>query len=244
MAASERSDGRGGPAIRATDPWRPSESGAGAMHQLLSEAERTRLARIASIVRFKKGEVIYRAGDPANTVFNIISGVVKTYQTDGTEHISAFLFPEDLFGLAEQARYTNSARAISAVTTYALPIPTLRRVMSRDADLEFHVILKLCQDLRQTQRHGLLLAQRRSLSRLTMFLQLMEQLQAARGEATSEIYLPMDRTDIADYIGMSAPAVSRAFRSLTTRRIVATRDRRHVRIINRDGFDRLARAVT
>jgi CRP/FNR family transcriptional regulator len=49
-----------------------------------------------------------------------------------------------------------------------------------------------------------------------MFLQLLEQIQAARGERSTEIYLPMNRSDIGEYVGMSLEAVSRAFRSLTT----------------------------
>jgi hypothetical protein len=35
-----------------------------------------------------------------------------------------------------------------------------------------------------------------------MFLQVLEQLQAAKGEETSEIHIPMDRSDIADYVGI------------------------------------------
>lgn len=61
------------PAVRAFDPWAPS---AGRMHQLLTDDERGRLAVMSSIVRFKKGEVIYQEGDPADAVFNINTGVV------------------------------------------------------------------------------------------------------------------------------------------------------------------------
>jgi CRP/FNR family transcriptional regulator len=82
------------------------------MHQLLSNDERDRLAEVATVVQFKKGDEIYREGDPAEAVFNIISGVVKAYQQcpNGTEQISAFLFAEDLFGLAQEGRYTTSIK--------------------------------------------------------------------------------------------------------------------------------------
>jgi hypothetical protein len=66
-----------GPAIRAFDPWMQGTPQAGKMHQLLSNDERARLAVIATVVRFKKGDEIYRVGDRAEAVFNIISGVVK-----------------------------------------------------------------------------------------------------------------------------------------------------------------------
>ena len=95
-----------GPTIRALDPWAVQQSKGGRMHQLLSDDERSRLAVIASIVRFRKGAEIYREGDRAEAVFNIISGVAKAYRRgpDRKEHIAAFLFAEDLFGLAQEGR--------------------------------------------------------------------------------------------------------------------------------------------
>jgi CRP-like cAMP-binding protein len=212
------------------------------MSQILTDEERARLALIASVVRFKKGAVIYREGDPADSVFNIISGVIKAYRSarDGREHITGFLFPEDMFGLSEEGTYTNSIKAVTSVTAYRLPVSLLRPRLSQDADLEYHVICKLCQELRQAQHHGFLLARRQARSKLAMFLQFMEQLQAARSEPTSEIYLPMDRSDISEYVGMSLPAVSRAFLSLATSGIIRVRNRRHVKIVDRQAFERLA----
>lgn len=55
---------RTGPSILGVDPWIPGNPKPGERRQLLSEDERSRLAVIASIVRFRKGENIYSAGDP------------------------------------------------------------------------------------------------------------------------------------------------------------------------------------
>jgi len=212
------------------------------MHQLLSDEERARLAVMSSIVRFKKGEIIYREGDLAEAVFNINTGVVTAYKEarDGREHIVAFLLSDDLFGLSEEGRYANSTKAITAVSAYRLPVTALRSRLSKDAELEFHVICKLCQELRQAQRHAFLLSEKRAVTKLAMFLQFIEQLQMAKGEQTAEIYLPMDRSDIGEYIGTTLSAVSRAFRTLTTRGVIKLRDRGHVRIVDRDAFDNIA----
>lgn len=230
-----------GPAIRAIDPWLPGVPSGGKYRQLLSNEERARLAAIASIVRFKKGEKIYSDGKPAEAIFNIVSGVVKTYKVaaNGREYIAAFLYPEDLFGLSEEGRYTNSATAITPVTAYALPVPALQRRLSKDAALEYHLIAKLCHALREAQRHALLLAQRHASSKLAIFLQLQEHVQSADREP-AEIYLPMDRSDIADYVGMSLAAVSRGFHDLAARRVIKIRDRRHVKVIDRAAFEKLA----
>ena len=212
------------------------------MHQLLTDDERARLAVLASIVRFKKGEVIYREGDSADAIFNIITGVVTAYREGpgGSEHVVAFLLPDDLFGLSAERMYANSTRAITAVTAYRLPVSVLRSRLSKHAELEFHVICKLCQELRQAQRHAFLLSQKSAVTKLAMFLQMIEQLQIARGEQTAEIYLAMNRSDIGKYIGTTLAAVSRAFRSLNTRGVIKVRNRRHVRITNRSAFEKIA----
>jgi len=121
MAKTPKSIRSRGPTISALDPW---ASSAGRMHQLLTDDERARLVVMSSIVRFKKGEIIYQDGDPAEAVFNINTGVVEAYKVtpDGREHITAFLFADDLFGLSAEGRYTNSAKAITDVTAYRLPV--------------------------------------------------------------------------------------------------------------------------
>jgi CRP/FNR family transcriptional regulator, anaerobic regulatory protein len=228
-----------GPTIRALDPW---VSSAGRTHRLFTDDERARLSVIASIVRFKKGEVIYQENDRAEAVFNIITGVVSAYNKapDGNEHMVAFLLPEDLFGLSAEGRYANSTKAITAVTAYRLPAAALRSRLTKDAELEFHVICKLCQELRQTQRHAFLLSQRSAVTKVAMFVQLIEELKIARGEQTTEIYLPMDRSDIGEYTGLTLAAVSRAFRSLTTRGLIKIRNRRYVTILDRTAFENIA----
>ena len=138
----------------------------------------------------------------------------KAYRTAPycSKHVTAFLFADDMFGLSEEGRYTNSTEALTPLAVYRFPVSVLRSRLAKDADLEFHLICKLIHELRETQRHAFLLARRRALSRVAMFLQLLENLQVARGERTAEIYLPMNRSDIGEYLGMSLEAVSRAFR--------------------------------
>jgi CRP/FNR family transcriptional regulator, anaerobic regulatory protein len=231
----------GGPSIRGFDPWVPGKPSPNRSHQLLTDEERAQLATIASVVRFKKGDVIYLTGEPAKSVFNIIGGVVKTYLTSrmGQDSIAAFLYPEDLFGLAKEGKYENSARALTPVTAYAFPATILRNRLLKNAALEFHFIAKLCNDLREAQRHAFLLSQKHAATKMAMFLQLQENIQPANAKQT-EIYLPMARSDIADYVGLSPAAVSRAFRYLAARGVIKLRKRRHVKIIDHNGLEKIA----
>ena len=164
---------------------------------------------------------------------------MKSYSGNGGDRIVAFLFPNDLFGLSEEGVYTNAARTLTPVIAYRLPISALLTRLSKDALLEYHVICKLCEELRQAQRHAFLLGERRADARLATFLHMLEQLQAASGDAASEIYVPMDRSDIGEYVGLSLAAVSRTFGSLVRRNVIKFRDRRHVKITDRTAFDRM-----
>jgi CRP-like cAMP-binding protein len=118
----------------------------------------------------------------------------------------------------------------------------LRRLLASRPDLDVDVIVKLCEELRQAQRHGLVLAQKKALPKLAMFLDLQEHLQRLASEPAAAIYLPMSRSDIAAYLGLTLPAVSRAFRKLVSDKVIAFRDRQHARIVDRKAFEGIADA--
>jgi CRP-like cAMP-binding protein len=232
-----RRSGRG-PSISAV-PF--NELSHGKTVHLLSERERAQLAVIASLVRFKKGEQIYGEGNRAEYLYNIIGGVAKTFRSfpDGRKRIMAFLFSDDLVGLAEEGLYVNSAVAVAPVIAYRLPLAGLDHLLRNDPTLEYHLIVKLCHELREAQHHLFVLGRHGALSKVALFIHILERHQESRQENLGEIYVPMSRSDIADYTGMSLEAVSRSFRTLATHRILAFRDRRHVRILDRDRFDGL-----
>jgi CRP/FNR family transcriptional regulator, anaerobic regulatory protein len=230
-----RSRGINGPSIAAIPLH---ETSGGKITRLLSERERELLARIAATVRFRSGELIYREGEPAAFVYNVSSGVARTYRTlpDSTRALGTFLFPDDLFGLAEEGVYLNSAEAATAMTAYRLPVAALENLLRRDPTLEWHVLVKLCHDLREAQRHTIMLRQQGALARLALFLQMLDRAMEARDGGSGEIYLPMTRSDMADYIGLSLAAVSRSFRTLAARHLIKFRDRRHLTIVDPAGL--------
>jgi CRP-like cAMP-binding protein len=223
---------RGGPSITAPALWGPITA---EPEHVLTDEQRAQIATIASVVRFKKGEGIYAEGDRAEAVFNIITGVVKSYRSlaGGRRHIVGFLFADDLIGLAEEGCYVNSAEAVTAVTAYRMPVTALERELRGDHGLEFPVICKLCHELRMTQHHAFLASRHRGPVKVGLFIQMLEGLSPARGEDPAEVYLPMSRSDIGDYLGISLEAVGRAFRALASRDVIAFRDRRRVQIIDR-----------
>ena len=192
----------------------------------------------ASTVHFRKGETIYRPGDPADYVYNVATGVVKSYSVHGGQRlIHWFLFSGDLFGLTYGGRYTNFTQAITAVTVFRWPTAILRERLEASPTVHFRVIDKLCDDIRQAQRHAIIVRRRDATARLAMVLQFLEEMQALRNNPSHEIYLPMSRTELGEFAGLSLASVSRAFRRLVKAGVIGLRNQRHVKIENRAAFD-------
>jgi len=214
-----------------------SEPGGGPV-QLLSERQRLQLGALATELRLPTRTTIYQEEAAAEWVFIIRSGALKSYRelANGKRVITAFLFQDDMFGLAEGGHYVNSIQALTPVTLHRFRIEALADMLRRDAGLEFQFLCKVTHELRQSQRQLLALSRRHAIGRLAMFLHILEE----RGsvEAT-QIDIPMSRADTASYLGLSAEAVTRACAKMQKTGIVAFDGTHTARILSRVKFDRL-----
>ena len=224
-----------GPSFEVPTVWSPGED----PRALLDKDDRAMLAIIATVSRYKKGELICQEGVRSDYTFNIIAGVVKSYrsQPNRKQQVLSFLFPHDLFGLAEQGRYVNSAAAVTQVMLYKVPTAALEARMRRNPSLDFQVICRLCHDLREAQQHAILLSRHHAVAKLGLFLQMLEAHQNAEGHSSQEIQVPMARTDIGAYVNISPEAVTRSLRELVRRGLISVRERRYVKIIDRVGLE-------
>ena len=223
--------GRNGPLFTAPPMWNSGD----VPDLSVADEDLAPLAAIAVIVRFKKGEIIFNEGDRASAVFSIFRGVIKLYrpQPGRKEHIVRFMFPNDLIGLAEHGRYVNSAKSITGAILFRLPTQTLEARLRHNPGLEFDVITKLSHDLRRTQDHALLMAKRRASAKIGSFIKQLETDQHLAGPENADLHLPMTRTDIAGYLGISPEAVTRGFADLVNSGVISMSDRRRLKIVDR-----------
>jgi CRP-like cAMP-binding protein len=212
---------------------------------LLNERQRLQLAQIAMRVRLPPRTVIYRESSTAHSVFAVADGVVKCFRElrSGKRVVGAFLFANDIFGLAENGRYTNCAQAITSVTLYRLPLPQLTVLLKHDGDMQFQFLAKVTHELRQAQRRTVVISRRDAVGRLAMFIGLMSERAAGELDDRSVVPLPMTRSDIGDYLGLSLESVSRAATALEKRGTIRFEGRHTARILDPAGFARLVAAV-
>ncbi len=208
---------------------------------LLSPRQRQQLLAIATRIHVSARSVIYREQTPAQWVFINAEGVVKTFKElrSGRRCVMSFWYPKDVFGLASNGLYVRTAQAITAVELYRIETDVLAETLRRDAELQFRFLCKVTHELRETQRQAIIIARRDAVGRLAMFLRHLERSGHDRRHA-GDIEMPMSRSDVASYLGLSLESVSRAASKLARRGIVSFPDRHSARILDRAQFERLA----
>lgn len=215
--------------IRVKSPARPVP----VLHTL-SDA----FALLGASMRLDRNSEIYGEGEPADYVYKILSGAVRSYKllSDGRRQIGAFHLPGDVFGLEAGDGHRFTAEAIADSVVLVAKRSTIIGYATRDSEMARALWAVTAGDLERAQDHLLLLGRKNAQERVATFLLEM----ASRADSVSEIELPMSRQDIADYLGLTIETVSRTLTQLesdaaieipTSRRILL-RDRSALRRLN------------
>lgn len=208
--------------IRAVRGW-SREHGREAPHLTLSGAEKTELGRLAQIIEYKTiGSLIFSQGDEAAYLYLLASGVVRTHHVlnNGERQVLAFHWPGDLFGLAENGKYLSFAEAIAPSKVYRFPNRKLEKFLLKNPHIQDCVFVKAVYDLRNTQRQVIVMGRFDIPRRLAAFLLDCSAHERYFDHHAGILTLPMNRDDIADYLGTSAETVIRAFSRLERESVV------------------------
>ena len=211
--------------------------------ELLSDAQRQKLRERAELRDFPARTVVYRAGSPADSVFVISEGVVKSYRdlASGRRRIAVFLFPRDLFGLAESGYYVNTTQTITPVRAYEIKFDALTELFAQDPEIEMQFLCKTVHVLREAQHHNIIIGRRDAAGRVAMLLRMLRKQCPVRNH--NDISVPMSKSDMANYLGLSLEAVVRATRRLERQGIVEFVGRHQVHILDPQRFEALAVAA-
>jgi len=207
----------------------------------LNTRDREHLATIGTMMRVGPGTVFYERGSHAGWIYNIVSGTICSYRplADGSERVAAFLFAEDLFGLARKGVYVNSTRAVTPVNAYRFPIDALSGLLMGNAGLQFRFLCKVTHTLREAQHRALVLTRRDPVERVAAFLAMMEQAQGEKRPGDTTITLPMAQRDIANFLNLSTGSIEAALDALEASAVIA-RTEDGVRVRDRARLSELA----
>jgi CRP/FNR family nitrogen fixation transcriptional regulator len=161
---------------------------------------------------YRKGTEIYGEKEPADYVYQVKAGAVRSYKllSDGRRQIGAFHLANDIFGLENGGEHRFTAEAIVDTTVLLIKRRSLEQVAESDATVARNLLSMTTTNLQHAEDHMLLLGRKTSLERAAAFLIEMDK----RLTAAGIMALPMSRRDIADYLGLTLETVSRALSRL------------------------------
>ncbi|WP_444910543.1 fumarate/nitrate reduction transcriptional regulator Fnr [Microbulbifer sp. TRSA005] len=182
----------------------------------LSLAEIDRLEQVTGKKKvIKAGEPLYRAGDSFQNLYAIRSGSFKNVviAADGDTQITHFALPGELLGLDAYSTRVHSsyAEALEDSSVCLLPFAQLEVLAQQVPALQQQIYSIFSEELRKENEILMLLGKRSADTRLAALLMNISSRYACRGYSPNEFILSMSRTDIANYLGLTAETVSRLF---------------------------------
>jgi CRP/FNR family nitrogen fixation transcriptional regulator len=194
------------------------------------------LDMMGSQMRFGRNAEIYGEDEPAEYLYKVISGAVRTYKVlaDGRRQIGAFYLPGDIFGLETGAEHAFSAEAVSDSQVLVIKRSAVMDLAARDSSVAQQLWTVTGHELQRAQEHVLLLI-KSAQERVAGFLVEM----AKRAPGASTIQLAMSRQDIADYLGLTIETISRTLTQFEKSAAIALPTSRQIEIRNRAALARL-----
>jgi CRP/FNR family nitrogen fixation transcriptional regulator len=176
-------------------------------------------------MRYTRNEEIFGEGEPAEHVYRVISGAVRTmrFSQDGRRQILGFYFAGDVFGLEAGADHALSAEAVCDAEIAVVRRAHLDKAASSDFAAARAMLDLTAQSLTQARDHALILGRKGAGERVAAFL-----LRLADRAPCQELDLAMSRADIADYLALTIETVSRAFTEMERQAAIALPSSRHV----------------
>ena len=158
--------------------------------------------------KYGKGTEIFGEAEPADYIYQVIEGAVRSHKrlSDGRRQIGAFHLPGDIFGLENGDFHRFTAEAIVDTMVRCVERQSLERVAKTDPAILRSLRTMTNANLEHVENHVLLLGRNTARERVAAFLLEMK----GRLTAAGVIVLPMNRRDIADYLGITLETVSRA----------------------------------
>jgi CRP/FNR family transcriptional regulator, nitrogen fixation regulation protein len=194
-------------------------------------AERLAHAKPSATTFYPENAVIYAQGDGAGPLYFVEFGVVRICRltADGRRQINAFHFAGDVFGFEAGEEHQFFAESVNGAGIRVLH-------GSRNSGVAPELLPLALTSLVRAQQHQLVLGRRSATEKLAGFILDM----AERQGGDRIVGLPMQRNDVADYLGLTFETVSRALRVLRDEEVIRVPSVSQIEVLDQTALEQLA----
>ncbi len=201
----------------------------------LSSQQLERLSAISRRRIIPANQYIFRDGDEAISFASILSGVVKLIKntTDGEQHIIGLMYAPEFLGHTFADNHRFSAAAATDVELCVYPRAAFARLVVDYPGIERWLFEFTVRELDICRDWTLMLGRKSSYERVAALLLMIATRAkftgcAPREPNSAEFELPLTRSEVADYLGLTLETVSRKISRLKSKGVIELRSTREV----------------
>lgn len=212
---------------------------------VIDDADLDRLGAAAVTLNVQPGHSFIDEGEPAEHFFNVTAGTAKLFKLlpDGRRQVTGFAGVGYFLGLAVSSGYSFSAEALEPVRVCRFSRTKLRGLLDDFPALEKKLLEVASNELVVAQEQMLLLGRKTARERLASFLIARAAMLphcAAPGGMAERIHLPMTRSDIADYLGLTIETVSRTLSRFRVEKLIEIPNNSEIVVLKHHALDDIA----
>jgi CRP/FNR family transcriptional regulator len=201
----------------------------------LSAKQLTELSKHTSRITYDSDKELMAAGEDVQRYANILSGVVKLSKltADGRQQIVGLQFAPDFLGRPFKRQSDVAAESATPVKVCSFPRQVLDQLIAESPDLEHKLYQQSLKELDEARDWMLTLGRKNAAERVASFLYMIAQSidpekNPYNGGIAFEI--PLKRSDIADFLGLTIETVSRQITKLRKAGVIHLEDNRTVKV--------------
>jgi len=209
---------------------------------VLDGLELAQLKGLGWQLNLSAGQPLFHEGDPATRVFTLTSGTLKLYKLlpDGRRQVTGFMHPGDFLGISVADEHAFTAEALGPAQLCWFARNRFDDFIDGHPEMERELYRLAAHELAAAQQQMVLLGRKSAAERMASFLIMLAEKAQRRLRETRFVELPMTRTDIADYLGLTKETVSRVLSLLRRDRLIRLEALDKIEILDRDALEQAA----
>ena len=195
---------------------------------------------ISSVQYARAKEFVFMEGDPSANVFEVLEGVVMLSKltADGRRQVMGFVYPGQIFGLGMSEMNGYTAETVTRSRLRRYPRRVLDQSMALFPALGRRFLGWAGSELAAAQNQMLLLGRKTAMEKLASFL--LHLWERNEEHDPTRLHVPMSRSDIADYLGLTTETVSRTFSKLKQQGVIECCEQGYIKVLHLDRLMELA----
>lgn len=173
----------------------------------------------AQVMNINSGDGLFFEGDDADYIYEVLEGVVRSSKVlmDGRRQVLNFCYAGEIIGLSHDRLYHCDCDAINQVKVRIHHKSAFMHETANNAKFKARLLQKAAEEINNMQEHFIMLGRKTALEKLASFLLAIMDHSKNHKNAFD---LPMSRSDIADFLGMTIETVSRNLTKLRTMGVI------------------------